>query len=216
MTEVTATRWEELIEDKHEEDRRTGCWVWTGSVDRYGYGIVRYYSEKKQRATGAHRAAWQAFVGPIAPGLTIDHLCRNRACVNPRHMEPVTLRENVKRAKQDAALAAQRALDSLMGCRKHGLDDGGVIKGEDGKAKWVCRPCSNLARLRVAKPSRSTSSSVRTRTRRDGSIYHQVMWIEAMKRRGMSFDNAIDAAHWQALLMDCGPERARAIAAVAT
>lgn len=64
------------------------CWEWLGSKNR-GYG--RY----GQRA--AHRVAYELASWPIPEGLTLDHLCKNKACVNPSHLEPVTLRENILR-----------------------------------------------------------------------------------------------------------------------
>ncbi len=67
----------------------SGCWLWTGHLNRKGYGVLRQQS--------AHRAAYELFVGPIPAGLQIDHLCRVRCCVNYQHMEVVTLQENVKR-----------------------------------------------------------------------------------------------------------------------
>jgi hypothetical protein len=69
------------------------CWVWEGSIDHEGYGEIMVAGVDWR----AHRLAWTTFVGPIAEGLTIDHLCRNRLCVNPRHMELVPLGENVRR-----------------------------------------------------------------------------------------------------------------------
>lgn len=66
------------------------CWEWDGSRDKSGYGYIRLGREKH----GAHRASYEAFVGPIPDGLVIDHLCRNPCCVNPIHLEPVTPHEN--------------------------------------------------------------------------------------------------------------------------
>lgn len=69
------------------------CWLWLGGKQSEGYGHFHLQGQNVY----AHRYAYEFCVGPIPNGLTIDHLCRVRACVNPDHLEPVTTRENTLR-----------------------------------------------------------------------------------------------------------------------
>lgn len=75
------------------ERRDNGCAVWVGARSNRGRGRFSY----RGRNASAHRVAYELFVGPIPNGLHIDHLCRNPLCVNPAHLEPVTLAENNRR-----------------------------------------------------------------------------------------------------------------------
>lgn len=71
------------------------CWLWTGTGSRTGLGYGRFQPELgNPRLVGSHRWAYEQLVGPIPPGLHLDHLCRTPSCVNPAHLEPVTNREN--------------------------------------------------------------------------------------------------------------------------
>ncbi len=79
-----------------------GCVEFTGSTS-HGYGTVRAGGKVKK----AHRAMYELMVGPIPEGLEIDHLCRNRVCVNPGHLEPVSRLENIRRGTQGEFWAAK-------------------------------------------------------------------------------------------------------------
>ncbi|MBS7810504.1 HNH endonuclease signature motif containing protein [Roseococcus pinisoli] len=71
------------------------CWHWIGRLNRNGYGRAWH----KGREPVAHRAVYEELVGPIAPGLVLDHRCRTRCCCNPAHLEAVTARTNTHRGE---------------------------------------------------------------------------------------------------------------------
>ena len=82
----------------------SGCWEWTASLFPLGYG--QFYANKKR--TSCHRFIYEYYYGNIYPKLTIDHLCRNRKCCNPIHLEQVTLQENLQRGNTQAAINSQK------------------------------------------------------------------------------------------------------------
>ena len=79
------------------------CWLWTGAKAR-GYGRFCI----KGRKAYAHRVAYELLVGPIPARLTLDHLCRVRACIKPEHLEPITMRDNILRGVGIAAQESRR------------------------------------------------------------------------------------------------------------
>lgn len=73
-----------------------GCWIWIGSLNNRGYGQVKK-SAPGRGCMLAHRAMYELYVGTIPQGLELDHLCRNRSCVRPDHLQPVLHQENMRR-----------------------------------------------------------------------------------------------------------------------
>lgn len=85
---------EERLLNKIEIDIKTGCWNWTGSLNK-GHGKLRV----GKKIVPAHRVSYELYIGPIPEGMTLDHfVCDNRKCVNPLHVRPASWRENVLRS----------------------------------------------------------------------------------------------------------------------
>jgi hypothetical protein len=82
----------ERFEDKYIPEPNSGCWLWT-AAQLNGYGVIKVGG----RFRGAHRVGYELHKGPVPAGLVLDHLCRVPFCVNPDHLEPVTIGENISR-----------------------------------------------------------------------------------------------------------------------
>jgi len=120
-------------EDRFWDKVRRGdkCWLWVGARSSTGYGQIAAAG----RLVYAHRFAYELLVGDIPETLQIDHLCRNRACVNPDHMEAVTQRVNILRGESTAARNAAKTH-----CRRgHPFDEANTIHLSRGGRQ--CRTC---------------------------------------------------------------------------
>lgn len=121
-------------------DKTDDCWIFTGGLTHNGYSQVW--------VNGApiygHRFSYEELVAPIPAGMTLDHLCRRRACVNPSHLEPVSAVENTMRGGAAPAINARKTA-----CvRGHAFDSANTHVGPDGKR--YCRACRRIRAQRAA------------------------------------------------------------------
>lgn len=125
------------IASKISGESECGCWIW-GAAKTNGYGVVQF----EGRVQRAHRVVYELLVkAPIPHGLQLDHTCRNRACVNPSHMEPVSGIVNNARSNSVSAKHA-RQTQCLRG---HDLVDGNVYLRKRGhNVERFCRACCRI------------------------------------------------------------------------
>lgn len=139
MGGVMTTAWERLLTKVSIDP--DGCWNFLGHVSRSGYGQIG----ANGKTAYAHRVAYEAFTNQEWPGLDIDHLCRNRRCCNPLHLEAVTRQQNVLRGISPLANNARKTH-----CKRgHEFTDENTR--HDGRGRQ-CRTCDaiRLSRKRTA------------------------------------------------------------------
>lgn len=127
--------WARVEKGSRPED----CWVWLGRNRSKGYGVVRWRGHHAL----PHRVAWELARGSIPVGLTIDHLCRNRRCVNPSHLEPVPNRTNILRGIGPSATNAKKSFCPA------GHEYSAMNTRIDRRGKRNCRACAVEANRRA-------------------------------------------------------------------
>lgn len=126
---------------KFHVDPESGCWLWTASLNKYGYGQFRV----RPRTRGAHRVAYEALIGPIPEGMQLDHLCRVRRCVNPAHLEPVTMAVNIARGDVEARYEWNRAKTHCPQGHPYSATN---TYHDPARPHRICRACSREASRR--------------------------------------------------------------------
>lgn len=110
------------------------CWIWQSTLTEDGYG--RFYL-RPGRKVMAHRHSWESFFGPIPDGLFLDHLCRQRRCVNPYHLDVVTNLVNAQRGKAGINFSARTHCS-----RGHEYNEENTYYKPSGKR--ICRACGRI------------------------------------------------------------------------
>lgn len=116
-----------------------GCWLWTGAMQSSRYGQIGW----DHKVYLAHRVSYWLHKGAIPVGMQIDHLCRNRLCVNPLHLEVVTNAENVARTNTPQGIVVRTGFCQ----RGHDLTLPNSRRG--GTNKHQCRECHNASMRRM-------------------------------------------------------------------
>lgn len=121
-----------------------GCIEWTGDMSNSGYGRFWVGPKNADKAL-AHRWSYEYHTGPIPEGLVIDHLCRNKVCVNPDHLEAVTSSENFRRGVAVERIKAAAA--ARTHCRRgHEYTDENTARRPSRPSERICRTCREITR----------------------------------------------------------------------
>ena len=148
--EIEARFWKHVSPEPN-----SGCWLWTASEDGRGYGQFAPFGWRglhKQGSIKAYKFAYLFYRGSVPDGKELDHVCRNRLCVNPDHLEPVSHRENVLRGDSPSARQARQTH-----CKRgHEFTAENTWSGDEHRR---CKTCDKVRMAAFHKARREASHS---------------------------------------------------------
>jgi len=141
---------------EEDVDRSGACWLWKRHVRRDGYAFMQIATTPGAvKAIFVHRASWEHYRGPIPEGMTVDHLCRVRHCLNPEHLQLVTPRVNTLRGSSQPAINAKKTH-----CKRgHPLSGENLYVSRKGFRQ--CRMCVRRRRQAAARRMRAAAAQKR-------------------------------------------------------
>lgn len=136
MSNLSLVQWPERIVGSFwaKVDKTDDCWTWTAAL-KDGYGVIGWHEKetKRDRVMRAHRLSWEIHNGLIPDDLTVDHMCHNRRCVNPAHLQLLTLEANSAKTSRSLSATCKRG---------HRYDEGNLYMFRGARQ---CRICRSLA-----------------------------------------------------------------------
>lgn len=136
---LLTTLFSRLYISKTHTYNKEPCWEWTGKKNNEGYGCVSDYSTGKRLVFPVHRIAYHFFASPLSVFSRCDHLCKNRICFNPLHLEAVTEKENILRGDGICAQYARR--DHCTQGHVFTMENTRLSRDKKGRLSRVCKTC---------------------------------------------------------------------------
>ena len=161
---------EEFIFERAMPEPNSGCWLWLLKLDKDGYGCLK----KNGKHWRSHRYAYETLVGPIPDGLEIDHLCRNKSCCNPSHLEVVTTQQNIQRRPHSDKVGKYKLANTHC---PHGHPYSGDNLRVATNGQRVCRTCMREFMRRKRAPERNArlSQKAAEKAARDAAIRSAIL-----------------------------------------
>lgn len=175
----------------------SGCWLWVLAVNKDGYGKLK----KNRKSLIAHRFTYEQLVGPIPAGLEIDHLCTNKSCVNPAHLEPVPTKVNIERMhkrRPEAKTRLGRIARERRDARTH-CPQGHPYSGDNLRiapsGQQVCKTCTRENMRRYRQPANDEKEALRLAAEKERASVIERMILEDYSIADISYACGISPAY---------------------